>query len=83
MALKIEIFLPKESADYIEESADLQQYISELGDVTANRYGNKMEEEFALDELDSFIIIRDEELPNSENFENTDMFLVVPIESEE
>jgi len=54
-----------------------------VGDLLANKYGNEVpEDDFKLEELSSFIIIKDEVIPNAENFENEDMFLVIPIEGE-
>lgn len=83
MPLKIEIYLPAESVDYITDTDDLQVFITQVGDLLANKYGNEVpEDDFKLEELSSFIIIKDEVIPNAENFENEDMFLVIPIEGE-
>lgn len=80
MSLKFEIYLPKETIEDIENVQDL---ILGLGDLLSVDYGNSPPEDFGLEELNSFIIITDEELPDPENFENMDMFFVIPIESED
>jgi hypothetical protein len=84
MPLKIEIFLPNESVDFVDESEDLQNFFIKVGDYLAQNYGNEDPEgEFNLADLVSFIIIKDEELPNPENFEDTDMYFIIPIEGDE
>jgi hypothetical protein len=81
MSLKLEIYLPTET---VEELDQLQDLVLEIGNVVSQNYGNPaFEGEFDLDTLKSFIIIKDEELPLAENFVDTDMYLVIPVESED
>lgn len=78
MALKIEIFLPKETTDNLTE--EVQETILELGNLLGTSFGNEQpEDDFDLDSLNSFIIIRDENIPNPKKFEEEDMYFVIPI----
>ncbi|MFI5405142.1 MAG: hypothetical protein ACHQ1D_01375 [Nitrososphaerales archaeon] len=80
MALKIEIYLPTETTDKISEVEDL---VLAIGDLLSLSHGNIEPDEFDLDILKSFIIIKDEEIPAPENFVDQDMFLLIPVESED
>jgi len=81
MALKLEIFLPGESLAAIDS---FQDYIIDVGDLTAKSFGNPLPEgELSLDKLNSFIIIREDELPDTENLGLENSFLVIPIEEED
>jgi hypothetical protein len=78
MSLKIEIYLPKKSLNDLDE---LESFFIDVGDIVAKDYGNKMPESFLnIENLDSFIIIKEDEIPNPENFQDEDMFLVIPVE---
>ena len=78
MALKIEIFLPKENTDDLSDK--IQSTVLSIGDVLSVDFGNTQpEDQFDLDNLNSFIIIKDEELPNPENFVEEDLYFVIPI----
>ncbi len=77
MSLKLEIFLPTETTDRIEH---LDNFLIAIGDLISIDYGNDMpKDDFDLKNLKSFIIIKDEELPSPENFQDTDMYFVIPI----
>ena len=76
----MEIFLPEETVDRLDE---LESFINTVGDLLAETHGNiRPENDFDLEKLRSFIIIRDEEIPRAENFLNQDMFLIIPIKEE-
>ena len=78
MSLKLEIYLPNETVDNLTEK--LQIYVNSLGDLTGQEYGNsEPSEDFDLSALNSFIIIKDEELPAPENFVDMDMYFVIPL----
>jgi len=77
MALKLEIYLPTATVDDFELIEDL---CSDIGDILGEKFGNTQPEgDFALDSLNSFIIIKDDELPAPENFPDQDMYFVIPI----
>jgi hypothetical protein len=77
MSLKLEIYLPNENADFINH---LESLITGIGDLVSVDYGNlSPEDDFNLENLKSFIIIKNEELPAPENFQNTDMYFIIPI----
>ena len=83
MALNISIFIPKETVDNIH---NLENFITNLGDLLNDHgFGNELAmedpDETYLEKVNSFIIIKDEELPNFESFHYQDMFLVIPIEN--
>lgn len=81
MALRISIYLPKKSIDELEF---LEEFATSIGDLVAKDYGNNMPtEEFDLGNLNSYIIISDEKDIEIENLQEQDLFLVIPIESEE
>lgn len=80
MALNINIYLPKEDVDNLQS---LHEFVTFIGDFVSKNFGNKMpNDEFSLEDLDSFIIIKDEKLPKLESFEDIDMFLIIPIKDE-
>jgi len=79
MAIKIEIYLPEETTEMMDDTEGL---ILGIGDLVSVNYGNTKIDEFNLESLKSFIIIRDEEIPPAENFVDTDAFLLIPMESE-
>jgi len=79
MTLKLSIFLPKESIENVES---IQEFITDLGDMLVKHgYGNEIFAEELdtsyLEEINSYIIISDEENNVLENLE--DNFLVIPI----
>lgn len=78
MPLNISIFLPKETVYEIDQ---LQDFFVELGDLIARDFGtgNPEENEFNLEDLNSFFIIEEKELPDITTFEETDMYLVIPV----
>ena len=51
-----------------------------MGDYIAHTHGNEVPEgEFDISGLNSFIIIKDDELPDPEKFVDEELFLVIPI----
>lgn len=82
MPLKLSIFLPKESIDNIES---LQEFITDIGDdLVAHGFGNEMVTEEPdntyLENINSYIMISEEENIDFENLENN--YLVIPINDE-
>jgi len=80
MSLKLEIYFPKET---VENLTNLESIILDIGDLLAQNYGSvQTEEKFDLEDLKSFIIIRDGNVPVPESLEQEDCYLVIPIEEE-
>lgn len=81
MSLKLEIYLPKET---VYEMDSVEQLVLDVGDLLAKEYGNPAPngQKFDLEDLKSFIVIRDDELPDPEKFQEEDLFLVIPLEGE-
>lgn len=76
----LSIYLPNETVESIEF---LEDFTTSIGNLVAENYGNKVPEEgFSLEDLNSFIIIKDLDLPDTENFLYEDMYFVIPLKEE-
>lgn len=79
MALRISIYLPEAS---IERTSEWEDLVISLGDIVSVGFGNNLQElesqEKELEDLKSFIIINEADLPSPENFEGK--VLIIPVE---